>query len=105
MAFFIIPQKWIAPAIAAAAMSFGGIGQSAHIRYHNFPKVTHGAAAVPPNTIWMDKAKRWDKVQAQCLIVHEYGHLRGHKHTKRGIMQPTVPYAVCQRWLAKHGVK
>ena len=86
-------------------MSLGSVGQQVSVRYFQFPGVRHGGAAQPPNIIWLDKARSWDRREAQCLIAHEYGHLAGRRHSKGGIMQPTVPYDACKRWLRRHGVR
>lgn len=114
MSYFIIPQSWIAPAIAAAAGTFGSLGHSVDIKYRNLPGQALGEAR-PPHTIVIDKRPNLAKPQAQCLIVHEYGHLRGyhddsntddpaHSANPRSIMYPVLSAPPCLRWLARHGL-
>jgi hypothetical protein len=114
MAFFVFPQAWIAPAIAAATVAFGPV-EDQHgehvspikIQYRHLPGQSLGAAR-PPDKILIDKKRRseWPKEKAQCVIVHEYGHLagRGHSSNPRSIMYRTLRYRPCHRWLVKHGV-
>jgi len=106
MRFMVIPQAWITPAILAAAMHFGPIpADNVKIKYRHLPGNGAGHAK-PPGTIIMDKRPSWNKEQAQCVLVHEYGHLSGRKHTenKRSIMHHTLYYRTCHRWLVRHGV-
>ena len=51
--------------------------------------------------------REWPREKAQCVIVHEYGHLAGRKHSKnpRSIMYPTLRYRPCHRWLVRHGIR
>jgi hypothetical protein len=110
MAFFIFPQKWIATAIAAAAVSFGPINSVGDISIHyvNLPGKFLGATR-PPGDIGIDKRPKsaWPKWKAQCVIVHEYGHLAGRQHSSnpRNIMRPHINKRVCLRWLRQHHVK
>jgi len=108
MSFFIFPQGWIAPAIAAAAISFGSIGSPTVIEYRNLPGKGLGEA-YKPNTIVIDKkpASQWTRQKAQCVIAHEYAHLAGRKHSEnpRSIMSPVLTYEACMRWLKRRGLE
>jgi hypothetical protein len=107
--FFVFPQAWITPAIAAAAMAFGSVEgvEDIHIKYRNLPPGNAGAALYP-DKILIDKRPRseWPREKAQCVIVHEYGHLAGRGHSKnpRSIMYPALRYGPCHRWLERHGL-
>jgi hypothetical protein len=116
MSFFVFPQAWIAPAIAAASMAFGPIGTQVHIKYHNLSGQTLGEAK-PPSTIYIDKrpASQWPREKAQCVIAHEFGHLSGfsdpsnkadpsHSDNPNSIMYATLLYKPCHRWLVNHGL-
>jgi hypothetical protein len=116
MSYFIIPQGWIAPAIAAAAMSFGTLGDTTKVIYRNLPGQGLGEAR-PPRTIVIDKrpASEWSKAKAQCVIGHEYGHLRGfrdesnkddpvHSANPRSIMFHSLNLTACERWRSRHGL-
>lgn len=108
--FFIFPQAWITPAIAAAAMSFGPIhgGGEVHVKYVELRGEGTSSSAIP-DTIWIDKApaKYWPKEKAQCTLAHQYGHLAGRKHSSnpQSLMYPTLRYRQCHRWLVRHGVR
>lgn len=112
MAYFIFPQAWIAPAIAAAAIAFGPPlspkADHIHVKYRNLPGRTIGMFR-PPGKILIDKrpAREWPKEKAQCVLVHEYGHLTGRQHSKnkRSIMNATLRYKPCHRWLVRHHVR
>jgi hypothetical protein len=108
MAFFIFPQRWIGPAISAAAIAFGPIPGTAQVKYFNFPGQTL-AGTIPPNTIFVDKRARsaWPKWKAQCVLVHQYGHLAGRKHSPnpRSVMYAKVRYRPCKRFLVRHGIR
>jgi hypothetical protein len=104
MSYFILPQRWITPAIAAAAMALGPIDSQVSIRYHNWKGDTQ-AVAQKPGTIWVDKRRTWDKRQAQCVLVHYYGHLAGRPRSKDPIMRAPVSYKTCKRWLRRHRVR
>ena len=114
MSYFIIPQSWIGPAIAAAAMAFGTLGDTTKVIYRNLPGQSIGEAR-PPRTIAIDKrpASQWSKAKAQCVIGHEYGHLRGfrdesntadptHSDNPRSIMYFKLTPEACNRWIARH---
>ena len=108
MGFFVFPQSWITPAIMAAAIAFGPIPtDNVHVKYRNLPGQGAGAAAFP-GTILIDKRSQaeWPKEKAQCVLVHEYAHLAGRKHSKKrnSIMHPILRYGPCHRWLVRHGV-
>ena len=115
MGFFIFPQAWIAPAITAAALSFGPVhndqGEEVspiHIKYRDLPAGSAGSIRRPDKILIDKRPKReWPKEKAQCVIVHEYGHLAGRKHSKnkRSIMYPVLRYRVCHRWLVRHGIE
>jgi hypothetical protein len=110
MSYFIFPQRWIGPAIAAAALSFGPVEKAddVHIRYVNFPGQST-AGIRPPDDIGIDKRPKsfWLKWRAQCTIVHQYGHLAGRKHSSnpRSMMYPTLNRQVCERYRARHGLR
>ena len=110
MAFFVFPQAWITPAILSAAMAFGSIEgvDDIRIKYRNLPGQSAGGALFP-DTILIDKRPQseWPREKAQCVIVHEYGHLAGKKHSKnpRSIMHPVLKYPPCHRWLIRHGIR
>lgn len=114
MSYFIIPQKWIAPAIAAAAMSFGPLGDTVVVKYKNLSGQGLGEAR-PPHTVVIDKrpASAWTKESAQCVIAHEYGHLRGyrdasnkadpiHSDNPNSLMYASLSYKACHRWIVSH---
>lgn len=116
MSYFIFPQGWIAPAIAAAAVAFGSLGQTTDIIYRNL-KGTRLGEDRPPHTIAIDKrpASEWPRNRAQCVIVHEYGHLRGfrdstntvdpaHSDNPNSIMYSVLVPKTCNRWLRRHGL-
>jgi hypothetical protein len=101
--FFIIPQRWITPAIAAAAMHFGPIDSHVSVKYFN---LQGQSVADPPGTIWIDKRKTWDKRQIQCILVHEYGHLKkGPKHKPGTMRAKFITYEFCTQWLERHHVR
>ena len=105
---FVFPQSWIGPAIAAAAISFGPVkADVVHVKYRNLPGQTLGQAQAP-GTILIDKrpASAWPREKAQCLIVHEYGHLAGRGHSKNpgSMMFPAFNPPVCHRYLVAHGL-
>src|SRR4051812_46743705 len=110
MAFFIFPQRWITPAIAAAALAFGSVDKAGdiHIKYVNFPGSAIAGTA-PPDLIGIDKRPKsaWPKWKAQCTLIHQYGHLAGRQHSSdpRNIMRPDINQRVCKRWLRRHNVK
>jgi hypothetical protein len=108
MSYFIFPQGWIAPAIAAASLAFGSLSDTTQIIYRNLPGQQLGQAR-PPRTIAIDKkpAGDWPKAKAQCVIAHEFGHLRGRGHSKnpRSIMYPVLSAPPCHRWLKRHGLE
>ncbi len=109
MSFFVFPQRWIGPAIAAAVMSFGPIkANDIHIHYIKLPGNLLAATRLPDD-IGIDKRPRseWPKWKAQCVIVHEYGHLAGRHHSSnpRSIMYKTLNRNVCERYRARHGLK
>jgi len=109
MAFFVFPQKWITPAITAAALAFGSVegADDIHIKYHAFPGKSLGGTSAP-DTIIIDKRpkREWSKERAQCTIVHMYGHLAGRKHSKNrnSIMFKWQYPKPCHRWLVRHSV-
>jgi hypothetical protein len=108
VAFFIFPQSWIGPAITAAALAFGPVlADDVHVKYRNLEPGSL-AAAKKPGTIIVDKrpAAEWPREKAQCVLVHEYGHLAGRGHSKnpRSIMYPVLRYRVCHGWLVRHGL-
>jgi predicted metal-dependent hydrolase len=110
MAFFIFPQEWIVSAIAAAAIAFGSVDgvEDILIKYRNLPGNSLGSVKWP-NKILIDKRpkREWPRAKAQCVIVHEYAHLAGRKHSKhpRSIMHPILRPKVCYRWLRRHGIR
>jgi hypothetical protein len=107
--FFVFPQAWVGPAIAAAAMAFGSVhgADDVHIKYRNLRPGTAGTVQLP-DTILIDKRRRveWPREKAQCVLVHEYGHLAGRHHSKnpRSIMYPVLRYPPCHSWLVRHGL-
>jgi|SRR3954468_12716353 beta-lactamase regulating signal transducer with metallopeptidase domain len=106
--YFVFPQAWIASAITAATMSFGHVPvDHIDIKYRNLPRDAIGEA-IWPNHILIDKRPEpeWPREKAQCVIVHEYGHLAGHrhKHNPRSIMSPVLRYKPCHRYLVRHGL-
>lgn len=110
MAFFVFPQKWIAPAIAAGVAAFGPIphnDRQVTVHYVNLPG-KYVAATDPPTRIGIDKrsGRYWVKWRAQCVLVHEYGHLTGRRHSSnpRSIMRPDINERVCKRFLRRHGL-
>jgi hypothetical protein len=116
MSYFIFPQSWIGPAIAAAAMAFGTLGDTTRIIYRNLDGESIGQAR-PPRTIVIDKRGtiEWSKAKAQCVIVHEYGHLRGfrdesntddpsHSDNPNSIMWPVLTANSCNRFRSRHGL-
>jgi hypothetical protein len=111
MSFFIFPQKWIAPAIAAGVMAFGPLPHDpgpVTVHYINLPG-KYIAATDPPTRIGIDKRPKsyWPKWKAQCMLVHEYGHLAGRKHSSnpRSIMRPQIDKTVCLRFLRRHHLR
>ena len=119
MSYFIFPQSWIGPAIAAAAVAFGPIhgADDTHIKYRNLPGQTLGQV-IKPDKIIIDKrpTREWPREKAQCVIAHEYGHLAGyrdksnkadptHSDNPNSIMYPTLRYRPCHRWLVRHGIR
>jgi len=109
---FVFPQKWIAPAIAAAALQFGpplNSSQDAHVqvKYRNLPGEALGGYRYW-DTILIDRKPRreWPKWRAQCVLVHEYGHLAGEGHAKRrtSIMHRLLVRRTCDRWRRTHGL-
>ena len=108
VSYFVFPQAWITPAIMAAAIAFGPI-KADHVKIHyaHLPGQSAGQAGANGN-IYIDKrpASEWPKEKAQCVLVHEYGHLRGRKHSKKpqSIMYPILRYGPCHRWLVRHDV-
>lgn len=110
MGFFIFPQEWITPAIAAAAMAFGSVdgAEDIHIKYRHLPGNSLGSIQRPDKILIDKRPKReWPREKAQCVMVHEYGHLAGRKHSKnpRSIMHSKLRYRVCHRWLVRHGIR
>jgi Matrixin len=107
MGFFVFPQAWITPAIAAAALHFGPIDGQVKVKYRQLDRQL--GQAVLPNKIVVDKlpAREWPKERAQCVLIHEYGHLAGREHSEkpRSIMHAVLRYKPCHRWLVKHDVK
>jgi hypothetical protein len=116
VSYFIFPQNWIAPAIAAAALAFGSLGDTTRVVYRNLSGTALGEARVP-RTIAIDKrpASEWPKSRAQCVMVHEYAHLRGyhnksnkadpqHSTNPNSIMYPVLSPKPCLRWLKLHGL-
>jgi len=116
MSYFIFPQDWIGPAIAAAAMAFGSLGHTTNVVYRNLPGQSLGEAR-PPHTIAIDKrpASEWPRDRAQCVLIHQYGHLRGfhdstnkadptHSDNPNSIMYSVLSPKPCSRWLRKHGL-
>lgn len=114
MSYFIFPQGWIAPAITAASLAFGSLGHSVDIKYKNLPGQGLGREQ-PPHTIIIDKrpASDWTKEKAQCVIAHEFGHLKGfrdpsnkadpaHSDNPRSIMYGTLAQPTCHRWIVRH---
>lgn len=104
--YFVVPQTWVTPAITAAALHFGPIGQPVEVKYR---ALDWGIGTIDrPNVIIVDKRPRWDwsRVKAQCTLVHEYGHLTGNRHSDnpKSVMYPVYRYRVCKRWLIRHGV-
>ena len=110
MAFFVFPQAWIGPAIMAAAIAFGSVpnADNIQIKYRNLSGQTLGEPGYP-RTILIDKrpASQWTREKAQCVIVHEYGHLRNknHSNNRNSIMHPVLRYPACHRWLVRHGIR
>lgn len=110
MSFFVFPQKWITAAIVAGVTAFGPLpgGQGpVTVHYVNLPG-RFIAATDPPTRIGIDKRSKryWVKWRAQCMIVHEYGHLAGRRHSSnpRSIMRPQIDKRVCIRFLRRHGI-
>lgn len=107
MSYFIIPQRWITPAITAAALALGSIpsGEKAHIQYYSFSG-RYLSDITRPSTIWLDKRPRseWPKWRAQCVMIHEYGRLAGRKNSANpnNIMHPIIRKKPCVRWLRRH---
>lgn len=112
MVFFIFPPAWIVPAIAAATLAFGPVRDRhgevitpVRIQYRHLPGDTIGMAR-PPLKIQIDKRSRraWPREKAQCVLVHEFGHLTGRAHSPnpRSIMYPILRYRPCHRWLVAH---
>ena len=103
--FFVLPERWISAAIAAAVAVFGSIGHQVRIVYRDLP---HNAAgqAIAPRVIALDKRPRsaWPREKAQCLVAHSYGHLAGRRHSRnpRSIMFPKYLPRRCHHWLVKH---
>ena len=111
MAFFVFPQRWITPAIAAAAMTFGPTIDNTgeiKIKYRNLQPGYLGTTAFP-DKILIDKrpASEWPREKAQCVIAHEYGHLagKGHSKKKNSIMYYRLLPKPCHRWLVRHGIE
>ena len=119
MAHFIFPQAWITPAIVAAAMAFGPVegADDIHIKYRNLEP---GALATIkyPDKIVIDQRpeSEWPREKAQCVMVHEYGHLTdfldksnkadpSHSDNPRSIMYHRLRYKTCHRWLVRHGIE
>lgn len=118
MSFFIFPQEWITPAIAAAAIAFGPVdAEDVHIKYRHLEGQSLGTFRMPDKIIIDKRPKReWPREKAQCVMVHEYGHLAGftdksnkedpsHSDNPKSIMYPQLRYRVCHRWLVRHGIK
>ena len=109
MGFFVIPQRWITPAITAAALTFGPIsgGEPVRIHYFNFPNPGN-AGTSKPNHIFLDKRSGtyWKKWRAQCVIVHQYGHLRNRKDSPKptSIMHNPQTRESCLPYLRRHGM-
>lgn len=108
MSFFVFPQKWIAAAISAGVMAFGPIGTEVHLHYVKLPGAFAGASR-PPDDIAVDKRPKsaWPKWKAQCVIIHEYGHLAGRRHSSdpRSIMRPSISKPVCLRFLRRYHLR
>ena len=110
MAYFVFPQKWIAAAISAGVMAFGSVDNADDIRIHylNLPGNVIGATR-EPGDIGIDKRPKWywKKWRAQCVIVHEYGHLAGRRHSSnpRNIMYLAATKRNCLPWLRRHGLR
>src|SRR4051812_20410767 len=106
MSYFILPQSWIAPAVVAAVTAFGSLNVSpVKIVYRNLPGQSVGQSR-PPQTIILDKRDQseWTIDKARCVIVHEYGHLRGRPHSEnpRSIMYYLLTQPNCERFLRRH---
>jgi len=114
MSYFIFPQSWITPAITAAALTFGSLGQSIHVKYKTLAPGSLGRAN-PPATIYINKkpASEWPKETAQCTLAHFYGHLRNftdktnkadpiHSDNPRSIMYATMSDSTCHRWIVRN---
>jgi len=108
---FIFPQKWITPAILAAVTAFGPLPHDpgpVTIHYINLPG-NYIAATDPPTRIGIDKRSKhyWRKWRAQCVIIHEYGHLAGRKHSSnpRSIMHARISRRTCLPFLRRHGLR
>ena len=111
MSHFVFPQRWITPAIAAAAMAFGPTLEDTdtiRVKYRNLPGQSAGSQEFPDKII-IDKRPKseWPREKAQCVIIHEYGHLagKGHKKNPNSIMYPVLRYQPCHRWLVRHGIE
>jgi hypothetical protein len=116
MSYFIFPQSWIGPAITAAALAFGSLGEPTSVIYRNLKGERLGEAR-PPHTIAIDKrpASEWPRNRARCVVIHEYGHLRGytdpsntadptHSDNPNSIMYSVLEPKTCNRWLKRHGL-
>jgi hypothetical protein len=113
MSFFIFPQSWIAPAITAAAISFGPVENNQgeevspiRIKYRDLDGLS---SRKPPDKILIDKLpkREWPREKAQCVIVFQYARLAGvpESENPKSIMYPTLRYKICHRWLVRHGIK
>ena len=107
VSWFVFPQAWIAPAIAAAAVAYGPVEGPISVKYRNLAPGNAGEA-VFPSTIVIDRrpAAQWPKAKAQCVLAHEYGHLagRGHSRNRASLMNEVLRPRPCLRWLRRHGL-
>jgi hypothetical protein len=97
---------WITAALAAAAATFGPNQHGAvKVTYEALPHQAMGYSS-PPRTIVLDTSPMpiWLK---QCVIVHEYGHLRGRYHSRNpgSIMYWQMRADTCQAFRARHGLR
>lgn len=110
----IVPQSWIGPAIAAAAMTFGPLHgpDPVRIHYHRLPSGNLARADPVARAIVLDPRRSWYKPALECTLAHEYGHLRAydrgrrrwwaHSTNPRSLMYVRLVPATCDRWLRRH---
>lgn len=105
----IVPAAWIASALLAAGNAFGGVAHGPvrvivkPLRAHTLGEA--GRSRLHPK-IFLSPRALGVKERVQCVLIHEYGHLRGRGHSRnpRSIMFFRLNPATCHAWLRRHHV-